>query len=110
MHNFGSKFGLKVTWYWGEKFVLSQHIARLINVIFSQAAKMFRYAGAKSYCVRSTHIAITSASSGFGSHPMCLMLLGIWTQRCIRSSYTETLGPGKEGSAKAPTGMATASG
>ena len=27
------------------------------------------------------------------------------TQRCIRDSYTDTVGEGKSGSAKAPTGM-----
>lgn len=46
----------------------------------------------------------------FGFHAMCSMSLGMRTQKCMRSSYTEKLGPEKDGSANAPTGIATASG
>lgn len=28
---------------------------------------------------------------------MCSMLLGMWTQECMRSSYTEKLGAGNDG-------------
>ena len=41
-----------------------------------------------------------------GRYAMCSMSGGMFTQVCIRSSYTEMDGPGNVGSAKAPTGMA----
>jgi len=40
---------------------------------------------------------------------MCSTLLGMCTQECMRSSYTSKLGAGNDGSANAPTGIATAS-
>lgn len=42
------------------------------------------------------------------AHAMRSMPPGMCTQPCIRSSYTEKPGTGNDGSAKLPTGMATA--